>query len=57
METFPLIKQMDNRGEISPKNYSKVLGVMIVFFIVALFVAYLFENEYDYFQLCYNLNK
>ncbi|MBT3337290.1 MAG: hypothetical protein HN855_05325 [Anaerolineae bacterium] len=30
---FPLIKKMDERGEINPKNYSTVLGVMIFIFI------------------------
>ncbi len=36
---FPLIKKMDKRGEIDPKNYSAVLGVMIFVFITVFLVA------------------
>ena len=36
---FPLIKKMDKRGEIDPKNYSTVLGLMIFVFIVAFLLA------------------
>ena len=32
---FPLIRKMDKRGEISPKNYSLILGIMIFVFIIA----------------------
>jgi hypothetical protein len=32
---FPLIRNMDQRGEISPKNYSVILGIMIFVFIIA----------------------
>lgn len=32
---FPLIRNMDQRGEISPKNYSVILGSMIFVFILA----------------------
>ncbi len=31
---YPMIKEMDHRGEISPKGYSKTLGLMIASFIV-----------------------
>jgi hypothetical protein len=31
---FPLIRKMDRNGQINPKNYSIVLGVMISIFIV-----------------------
>ena len=36
---FPLIKKMDKRGEIEPKNYSVVLGVMIFVFIAVFLIA------------------
>jgi hypothetical protein len=36
---FPLIRKMDQKGQISPKNYSMTIGVMIfvlvVFFVLA----------------------
>jgi len=32
---FPLIRKMDKNGQIAPKNYSIVLGVMIFVFITA----------------------
>ena len=35
---FPLIRQMDEKGQISPKNYSITLGWMIFAFIL-IFVA------------------
>jgi hypothetical protein len=31
---FPLIRKMDQNGQINPKNYSLVIGVMIAVFIV-----------------------
>jgi hypothetical protein len=31
---FPLIRKMDQNGQIEPKNYSLVIGVMIAVFIV-----------------------
>lgn len=31
---FPLIRKMDQNGQIKPKNYSIVIGVMIAVFIV-----------------------
>ena len=31
---FPLIRKMDQAGQIDPKNYSKVLGWMILAFIL-----------------------
>ncbi len=30
---FPLIRNMDRNGQIEPRNYSKVLGIMIMSFI------------------------
>jgi len=36
---FPLIRKMDMRGEISPKNYSMVLGIMIFVFIIAFLIG------------------
>jgi len=35
---FPLIRKMDREGQIEPKNYSVVLGVMI-FVFMAVFLA------------------
>lgn len=35
---FPLIRTMDRKGQVEPRNYSVVLGVMIFVFI-AVFVA------------------
>lgn len=35
---FPLIRKLDQRGEIAPKNYSAILGIMI-FVIVAVFLG------------------
>jgi hypothetical protein len=39
---FPLIRKMDKRGEINPKNYSVVLGTMIFAFIIIFLVAFAF---------------
>ena len=36
---FPLIKKMDKKGEIDPKNYSVVLGIMIFVFIAVFITA------------------
>jgi len=36
---FPLIRKMDKRGQIEPRNYSIFLGVMIFIFIVFFVVA------------------
>jgi len=36
---FPLIRKMDQSGQIEPKNYSIVLGVMIFAFVVILLIA------------------
>lgn len=36
---FPLIRKMDRNGQINPKNYSVVLGVMISMFIVIFALA------------------
>ena len=36
---FPLIKRMDRNGQIEPKNYSIVLGIMIFVFITMFAIA------------------
>jgi hypothetical protein len=36
---FPRIRKMDKRGEISPKNYSVILGIMIFIFIIAFMIG------------------
>ena len=36
---FPLIRKLDWDGQIEPKNYSRVLGMMIVSLILLFFVA------------------
>jgi len=36
---FPLIRKMDRNGQITPRNYSTVLGIMILTFIVIFVVA------------------
>lgn len=37
---FPLIRKMDRNGQIEPKNYSVVLGIMIFVFIVVFLIAF-----------------
>ena len=36
---FPLIRKMDKTGQIEPKNYSMVLGIMIFVFVVVFVVG------------------
>ena len=36
---FPLIRRMDRDGEIEPKNYSAILGLMIAAFVAVYLVA------------------
>jgi len=36
---FPLIKKMDRNGQVEPKNYSIVLGIMIFVFIAVFAIA------------------
>ncbi len=36
---FPIIRKMDRDGQIEPKNYSVVLGIMIFVFIIVFLVA------------------
>jgi hypothetical protein len=36
---FPLIRKMDKAGQIKPKNYSVILGVMIFLFIAVFLTA------------------
>lgn len=38
---FPLIRKMDRAGQIEPSNYSVVLGLMILGFIIIFLVAIL----------------
>lgn len=38
---FPLIRKMDKRDEITPKNYSITLAIMISTFIIAFLVVFL----------------
>jgi hypothetical protein len=38
---FPLIRKLDKAGNIQPRNYSWVLGVMIGFFIIVFMTAML----------------
>lgn len=38
---FPLIRKMDQDGQIEPKNYSTALGWMIAAFIIIFFSAFL----------------
>jgi cytochrome b561 len=40
---FPLIRRMDREGEIEPKNYSAVLGWMILALILVFLTAVLFS--------------
>jgi hypothetical protein len=36
---FPLIRKMDMRGEINPKNYSLILGIIIFVLIIAFLIG------------------
>lgn len=36
---FPLIRKMDRNGQIEPKNYSIILGIMIFIFITFFLIA------------------
>lgn len=36
---FPLIRKMDKNGQVEPKNYSVVLGLMISLFVVVFAIA------------------
>jgi hypothetical protein len=36
---FPLIRKMDKSGQVDPKNYSIILGVMIAVFVAVFLVA------------------
>jgi hypothetical protein len=38
---FPLIRRMDKDGQLDPKNYSLVLGGMILLFILVFLVVFL----------------
>ena len=45
---YPAIKTMDSKDQISPKGYSKTLGVMILVFLIVFAVAmifYLLQNS------------
>ena len=39
---FPLIRKMDKAGQIKPKNYSIILGVMIFIFIAVFVTAVIY---------------
>ena len=39
---YPLIKKMDKKDQITPKNYSRILALMIFTFVIALTVAFIF---------------
>ena len=43
---FPLIRKMDRNGQIVPRNYSIVLGIMIFVFIC----VYIFATAITYFR-------
>lgn len=36
---FPLIRAMDKNGQVEPRNYSMVLGIMIFIFIAVFIIA------------------
>ena len=36
---FPLIRKMDQNGQLEPKNYSIILGVMIFVFVIIFLIA------------------
>jgi hypothetical protein len=36
---LPLIRQMDKAGQISPPNYSRILGIMIFVFVAVFVIA------------------
>lgn len=38
---FPIIKQLDNKNQISPKGYSTTLGIMIGVFVLAFLVVFI----------------
>jgi len=38
---FPLIRKMDREDQLDPKNYSKVLGWMILGFILVFILSFL----------------
>jgi hypothetical protein len=45
---YPSIRKLDDAGQITPKGYSKILGVMIISFVsmfaIALIVFFIFFN-------------
>ncbi len=43
---YPSIKKMDQKGNITPKGYSKTLGIMIFCFILVFMVAILVSQYY-----------
>lgn len=47
---YPIIKKMDEEGQISPKGYSKTLGRMIAAFI-GVFTTVLMVFLFKYFQI------
>jgi len=46
---YPVIKKIDETGQISPKGYSKTLGTMIAFFL-GFFITALVAYLYNYYK-------
>lgn len=46
---YPIIKKIDEKGNISPKGYSRTLGTMIAFFLV-LFITALIAFLYNHYK-------
>lgn len=46
---YPVIKRIDETGQISPKGYSKTLGTMIAFFL-GFFITALIAYLYNYYK-------
>lgn len=42
---FPLIRKMDQAGQVDPKNYSAILGLMISAFVLLFLVALLLTGK------------
>ena len=43
---FPLIRKLDKENNITPKGYSKVLGIMIAMIMIALLIGVILEFFY-----------
>lgn len=42
---FPLIRKMDREGQIEPRNYSTILGLIISLFVVLFLAAFLLTGR------------